>query len=155
MHAASPQHPSVAVETTTTVSGRVKVMTRSDSASVKRKKSSSPKFKSRQDTISAALVRRGKSAPLSLHKIVRPDNPMYTVQVGTYTKAANALRNEKRAKERFKDQAVFDRYDAGDKLYRVSVGKFQTGKDASSFKQSMLKRYPLDYKECWIIYIAR
>lgn len=80
---------------------------------------------------------------------------MYTVQIGAFGKAPNALRNQKVAKERFADQLVFNNYSKADNVYRVSVGKFEEQKSAETLRKEIIKRFPKDYAECWVNYIAK
>lgn len=154
-HAANPQLPSAAADTAGAHAVRQGSVGKRDSVRTKRTGRSSPRFKARQDTVSIALVKRERMKASAVRKIVRPENPMYTVQVGAFSKAANALRAQKIAKGRFKDKPIFNRFDPDDKMYRVSVGKFDTGEDASAFRHAIMKQYSDEYVQCWIIYIAR
>jgi hypothetical protein len=69
-----------------------------------------PKFKSKQDTVRASMIKKMKSSAHSHIKIERPKHPIYTVQIGAFAQASNALRTQKKAKERFIHQPVFNRY---------------------------------------------
>ena len=116
--------------------------------------SRSTKFKARQDTLKTSIVRRNKT-PLRLPKIERPANPAFTVQIGAFARPKNALRNQKLAKSRFAKYPVYNNFIAQAKIYRVSVGKFDTKREALLAQKKILKQYPKDYKGCWINYIAK
>ncbi|MGB2867054.1 MAG: SPOR domain-containing protein [Bacteroidota bacterium] len=125
-----------------------------DSAAMKKRARIAPRFKSTQDTVRASLTKGTKSAARR-RPIVRPENPMYTIQIGAFGKAPNALRNQKLAKERFADQPVFNNYSKADNIYRVSVGKFEEQKSAESLRKIIMKKFSKDYAECWVNYIAK
>ncbi len=114
-----------------------------------------PSFVSKRDTIMASVVRRSKNLPRPTRKIERPENPAYTVQVGAFSKAPNALLLQKIAKERFSTQPVFNNFNPADKLYRISVGKFDGRQEAMSLRREMMKSFPKEYTECWVNYIAK
>lgn len=80
---------------------------------------------------------------------------MYTVQIGAFQQAPNALRSVKLAKERYSGQPVYNRFHKKSGFYRVSVGRFADAKDAFTFRNEMLKTYPREYSKCWVNYIAR
>jgi len=111
-----------------------------------------PRFKAKQDTVRASMVFKNKSVSLRL-KIERPDNPMYTIQVGAYMKASNALRTQKIAKQRFNNLPVFNRFVESAKIYRVSIGKYSDQQAAADLMKTMQKQYPREYQKCWINYI--
>jgi hypothetical protein len=112
-----------------------------------------PKFKSRQDTVRASVVTKSKSSSYSLMKIVRPEHPVYTVQVGAFGQVSNALRAQKRAKEHFVHQPVFSIFVKHAKLYRVSIGRYENREDAYTLCDSMKQKYPNEYRLCWINFI--
>lgn len=113
---------------------------------------SNARFRSKQDTVKASLMKRSKVSP---KPVVRPDNPAYTVQIGAFGRAQNALLLQKTARERFSDQQVLNTYQPADKLYRVSVGKFETRNEASRLRRELMEKYPKDYAQCWVNYIAK
>jgi hypothetical protein len=112
-----------------------------------------PKFKSRQDTVRASVVTRSKSSSHSLIKIIRPEHPVFTVQVGAYGQVSNALRAQKKAKEYFAYQPVFNIYVEHAKLYRVSIGRYENRGDAIALCDSLKQKHPDEYKLCWINFI--
>lgn len=78
--------------------------------------------------------------------------PVYTVQIGAFgrSKAQHALRLQKNAQERFANQVVLNNYDSAHKLYRVSVGEFETREDASRLRNELIRRFPQEYSQCWV-----
>jgi cell division protein FtsN len=112
-----------------------------------------PRFKSRQDTIRASLVTKSNVRSIPRIKIERPEHPFFTVQIGAFGQASNALRAQKKAKARFADQPVFNNYVKNAKLYRVSVGRYEDRKNAFKLSDSMKQQYPNEYLQCWINFI--
>ena len=116
----------------------------------------SPKLKSKQDTVQTSLVRKRKPSPKPFAiKVERPDDAMYTVQIGAFQQASNALRNHKKAKGRFSGQPAYNRFHKASGFYRVSIGRFADFRDAATFRKEMMRQYPNDYSKCWVNYIAR
>jgi len=105
------------------------------------------KFKSKQDTVRAAIIKRSK--PFS-HTHVRIERPVFSVQIGTFSQASNALRAQKRAKELFAYQPVFNHFIKSSNLYRVSIGKYEERENASALLDTMKQTYPKEYNKCWI-----
>ncbi|MBI4429922.1 MAG: SPOR domain-containing protein [Ignavibacteriales bacterium] len=119
---------------------------------LKKSSRASARFTAKQDTVTASLMRKPKITP---RPIVRPENPAYTVQIGAFGRAQNALRLQKIARERFASYVVLNNYAAVDKLYRVSVGKFDTRKEAAQLQREIMEKFPKDYSACWVNYIAK
>ena len=112
-----------------------------------------PKFRSRQDTVRASVVTNSKSSSHPLFKIIRPEHPVFTVQVGAFGQVSNALRAQKKAKEHFAFQPVFNTFIKRAKLYRISIGRYENRKDAFTLYDSLKQKYPDEYKLCWINFI--
>jgi hypothetical protein len=111
------------------------------------------KFRSWQDTVRASVVTKSKSASHPLIKIIRPEHPVFTVQVGAFGQVSNALRAQKKAKEHFAYQPVFNTFVKRAKLYRISIGRYENRKDAFALYDSLKQKYPGEYKLCWINFI--
>ena len=81
----------------------------------------------------------------------------YTVQIGAFAKgkAQNAFRFQRTAQERFANQVVLAKYHPADNLYRVSVGEFETREDASRLRKELMRKFPMDYLECWVNHIVK
>lgn len=80
---------------------------------------------------------------------------MFTVQIGAFALPKNALRNQKLAKARFTKLPVYNNFYSRGRIYRVSVGKFATLREALAAKKDIVRKYPKDYSGCWINYIAK
>jgi cell division septation protein DedD len=110
-----------------------------------------PRVRSSQDTVRAATARKTrptvKPAPL-----VKPANALYTVQVGAFRQASNALRLQRAVKKTFSDQPVYNDYYAVDKLYRVTVGKFAKRSEAASLRRRVIAADSSAYALCWVTY---
>lgn len=110
-----------------------------------------PRVRSSQDTVRASTARKTrptvKTAPLT-----RPANAMYTVQVGAFRRASNALRLQRAVKQRFSDQPVYNDYHAVDKFYRVTVGKFGKRSEASALRRRIMAADTSAYALCWVTY---
>ncbi|HWP82227.1 MAG TPA: SPOR domain-containing protein [Bacteroidota bacterium] len=151
---ATPQQVSTPAETST-VAGQATPPGEASHAPQSRKADRKPPFRTKRDTIVASVVTRSRSATIRRKKIERPTNPAYTVQIGAFSKAPNALQLQKIAKERFSGHPVFNMFNTDDKIYRVSVGKFDTRQEASMLRREIMKAFPKDYAQCWVNYIAR
>jgi cell division protein FtsN len=148
------------IDTTHRIAQRVIVRdtiskSKSDSSKIDQGKKArvAPKFRSRQDTVRASLVTKSKSLSHPLIKIVRPEHPVYTVQVGAFGQVSNALRAQKHAKEHFATQPVFSVFVKRAKLYRVSIGRYENRREAIALSDSLKQSYPEEYKQCWINFI--
>ena len=112
-----------------------------------------PKFKSKQDTVRASVIKRLKSSAHPNIIIEHPEHPIYTVQIGAFAQASNALRTQKKAKGRFTHQPIFNKYVKSAKLYRVSVGRYEDRKNAFALADTMKEQYSEEYNQCWINFI--
>lgn len=116
------------------------------------KSRSGARFQAKLDTVKAALTRKSKQP---VRAVVRPENPAYSVQIGTFTQAQNALRTQKTAKERFVNQVVVSNFSSDENLYRVSVGKFDTRQEAEALRKTLIEKFPKEYASCWVNYVAK
>ena len=119
------------------------------------KQSKGARLTSRQDTLVASVTRRIVAPAPSARSIERPKDPAYTVQVGAFSKAQHALKYQKLAKERFLKNSVHNSYERRHKLYRVSVGKFTTRTEAAALRREVIKKYPKEYSQAWVNYLAK
>ena len=112
-----------------------------------------PRFRSKQDTVRASVVTKQKNPARSALKIERPEHARYTVQIGAFSRVSNAVRAQKKAKERFHEQPVFNKYVRKAGVYRVSIGRYEEPQEAFAFCAAMKKKYPEEYSKCWINFI--
>ncbi len=128
---------------------------RTDSARTAVAKRSAPRFRTKQDTVRAAMVRKQRTSPRISIPIIRPENPQYTVQIGAFTRASNAVRCQKLARTRYPEQQVINTFVSSAHLYRVSVGRFPDRRSADGFRRELMRTHPSEYAQCWVNYIAR
>lgn len=79
----------------------------------------------------------------------------FTVQIGAYAEPKNALRAQQVAKDLFDHYPVFNQFEASLKLYRVSIGKFESREEALALLKEVMKLLPKEYTECWVNTIAK
>lgn len=115
----------------------------------------SPRVTTKRDTVQASVVRKDRTSSRSVRPIQRPENPTYTVQVGAFRNAGNALRFQGTAKQRKPGFPVPNTYDPSDKLYRVSIGLFKMKREADSLRRELRQQFPKDYHDAWVIYTNR
>jgi cell division septation protein DedD len=119
-----------------------------------RKPKTPPRVRSSQDTVRAATARRNRPAQQT-ERIVRPPNALYTVQVGAFRKASNALRMQRLVKKQVAGLPVYNNFHPSDKLYRVTVGKFAKRSEASSLRRRLIASDSTAYGQCWVAYTKR
>ena len=112
-----------------------------------------PKFRSQQDTIRASVVTKSKVSSYALIKIQHPGHQVFTVQIGAYNQMSKALQAQKKAKEYFFYQPVFNTFIKRAKLYRVSIGMYENREDAFALCDSLKQKDPEEYRLCWINFI--
>lgn len=112
-------------------------------------------FTTDQDTVVASVVKQPKTSTRSATSSELPASTAFTVQIGAFAEPQHALHAQRLAKERFGNFPVFNQFEALLKLYRVSIGKFESRDDAVAFLREMVKLQPKEYSECWINTIAK
>jgi len=112
-----------------------------------------PKFKSKQDTVQASVVKISKQSSQSKINIEHAEHSYFTVQIGAFKQASNALQVQKRAKEQFVSQPVFNRFVKRANRYLVSIGRYKKREDAFALCDTMKLQYPKEYDQCWINFI--
>jgi cell division septation protein DedD len=117
-----------------------------------KKPKSAPRLRTSQDTLKVASARKSRvvTAPL-----VKPPNASYTVQVGAFRQAQNALRLHNALKKKVAPLPVYNKFHGSDKLYRVSVGSIKERKEASALRRKLMASDSTFYKECWVTYLSR
>lgn len=110
-----------------------------------------PRVRSSQDTVRAATARRTQPVVRTV-PLVKPPNAQYTVQVGAFRRASNALRLQRAVKRQFSTQLVYNDYQAVDKLYRVTVGKFAKLSEANALRRRLIASDSSSYAQCWVTY---
>ncbi len=80
---------------------------------------------------------------------------MYTVQVGAFRLASNALRLQRVVKRQWPAFGVYNGFHSTDKLYRVTVGKFVKRSEASALRRRLIASDSTAYGSCWVNYTQR
>ena len=121
---------------------------------VVRKSKAAPRVRSSQDTVRAATARRNRPVQQAT-PLVKPPNALYTVQVGAFRRASNALRMQRVVKKHVPNLPVYNDFHSADKLYRVTVGKFAKRSEASSLRRRLVASDSTAYGQCWVAYTRR
>jgi cell division septation protein DedD len=108
-----------------------------------------------QDTVVASLTTQSKTSTRSTPDSTLAPALVFTVQIGAFAKPKNALRAQQIAKDLFGAYPVFNQFVASLKLYRVSIGKFESREEALTFLKEVTRVLPKEYTACWVNTIAR
>jgi cell division septation protein DedD len=106
-------------------------------------------FDARTDTVT--------SAPPALNRPVveqRQSGMQYLVQIGAFRDAENATRVQNAARERLK-VAVLNDYNTLIGMYQIRAGFFDTREAAAAFRDRIVKDYPEEYGDSWIVQLVR
>lgn len=103
-----------------------------------------------QDTVVASVMTQSKTSTRSATEFAIAPGQAFTVQIGAFAEPKNALRAQQVAKDFFGHYPVFNQFEASLKLYRVSIGKFESREEALGLLKEVRKVLPKEYSECWI-----
>jgi len=78
----------------------------------------------------------------------------YTVQIGAYEHPTNAEKVYRLAQQRFNLETNTE-YDANDRLYKITVGKFINYEQARTFCDRIMREYSNEYSDAWVVEIAQ
>jgi len=78
----------------------------------------------------------------------------YMVQVGAFKDPHYASIVQSTARDRYHLPTIND-YNTTLALYQIRLGFFETREAASAFRQRLLKEYPADYKDAWVVQLKR
>ena len=78
----------------------------------------------------------------------------YMVQIGAFKDPQYASTVQTTARTRYHIPALND-YNTALGLYQIRIGFFETKADAYAFRQRMLREYPNDYKDAWVVQLKR
>jgi cell division septation protein DedD len=113
-----------------------------------------PRVRRGQDTVRVSTSRSSKGTNQRT-TLKKPPNAMYTVQVGAFRRAPYALELQRTLKNEYVNQPVFSLFLEGEGLYKVTIGKFETLREASSYRRELLATNPEKFSACWVTYIER
>lgn len=80
--------------------------------------------------------------------------PHYSVQIGAYRRPENAERAFRIARQRFNLETNTE-YDTESALYKITVGNFPTYDQAREFRDRIVREYPREYYDAWIVEITQ
>lgn len=85
-----------------------------------------------------------------------PDLPpgKFTVQLGAFQSEEGAAAVASLAKSRF-SREVYTVLDEHDGLFKVMLGAFDTKDLARSFRDTIVRQYPQEYRDAWVSELAR
>jgi hypothetical protein len=78
----------------------------------------------------------------------------FTVQLGAFQSQDGAAAVSSLAKSRFSKE-VYTLFDERDGFYKVMLGAFDTKDLARSFRDSIVRQFPQDYRDAWVSELAR
>ncbi len=110
---------------------------------------------SKQDTLAASVVQFSRSSASPTSVSAGDFVTAFTIQIGAFADASNALTLLKKTKERVGEIPVLNRFEPRDRLYRVSIGLFETREGAIAFQQILIKTHGTDFKDSWVSQISK
>ena len=78
----------------------------------------------------------------------------FAVQIGAFRNPLNASTAQNAARTRL-GVSVSNEYDAASALYLIRAGFFRSREEAVRFRSSILRRFPRDYHDSWIVEVKR
>jgi hypothetical protein len=78
----------------------------------------------------------------------------FTVQIGAFKDPINAERVYRKAQQQFNFETNTD-YDSVEELYKITVGKFINYEQARSFCDRIMRDFPKDYHDAWVVEITQ
>jgi len=108
-------------------------------------------FSARQDTVRVQTYREDiETTERDIAGLVE----YYTVQIGAYKQPMNAERIYRKAQQRFNLETNTE-YDLTEELYKITVGKFANYEQARAFRDRIMRDYPTEYIDAWIVEITQ
>ena len=107
-------------------------------------------FETHTDTVTAvhAAERRNPPAP------AREVQIRYMVQIGAFKDPHRAIEVQVLARSRYKMPVLNDFHGARG-LYQIRLGFFVSRESAHEFRQRMMKEFPADYRDSWVVQLKR
>lgn len=102
-------------------------------------------FRTQTDTLHSAAVVD------AAHPVDRRNPEIrFMVQVGAFRDAANASRVQEATRERFRMPVVND-YNLLKGVYQIRIGFFETREAAAAFRDRIVREYPREYGDSWVV----
>jgi cell division septation protein DedD len=109
-----------------------------------------PVFETRTDTIAA--VRKSERHPGGTSR--REPQIRFMVQIGAFKDPQNASQVQTTARQRY-HLPVLNDYHTKLGLYQIRIGFFETREAAQTFRSQMMREFPTDYKDTWVVQLKR
>jgi len=107
-------------------------------------------FETRTDTITAVHGGEHRNAGAEERDV----RVRFMVQIGAFKDPHNASEVQAQARKRYQMPVLNDYY-AGLGLYQIRIGFFESRDRAHAFRQRMLREYPAEYGDSWIVQLRR
>lgn len=105
----------------------------------------------RQDTV---RIQPYREIPETAERDVTEHTEYFTVQIGAYSQPLNAERTFRTAQQRFNLETNTE-YDSINELYKITVGKFTNYEQARAFRDRIMRDYPTEYYDAWVVEITQ
>lgn len=95
-------------------------------------------------------------AATSLNPSASRRNPeiRFMVQIGAFTSPENASGVQSKARSRVPYPVIND-FNMELGLYQIRVGFFETREAAYSFREKLIREFPVEYKDAWVVQLTR
>lgn len=107
-------------------------------------------FESKTDTVNVTQTGRADSVKAP----GREPEIRFMVQIGAFRNPPLAAAVQTLARNRYR-MPVLNDYGMKAGLYQIRIGFFETREAAVAFRAKMLKEYPEDYKDAWVVQLRR
>jgi cell division septation protein DedD len=78
----------------------------------------------------------------------------FALQIGAFRDPRNASAAQTAARSRF-EVPVTNEYNVASALYYIRAGFFRSRAEASLFRESIVRRFPAEYSDSWIVEVKR
>ncbi len=109
-----------------------------------------PVFETRTDTV--ATVRKADRHAAGMNR--REPQIRFMVQIGAFKDPQNASRVQITARQRY-HLPVLNDYHTRLGLYQIRIGFFETREAAEGFRLEMMRDFPRDYGDTWVVQLKR
>ena len=107
-------------------------------------------FETRTDTVALEKAQLDSAARHQTREL----QVRYMVQIGAFKDPQYASTVQTTARARYHIPALND-YNTALGLYQIRIGFFETKAHAYAFRQQMLREYPNEYKDAWVVQLRR
>ncbi len=109
-----------------------------------------PSFETNTDTV--VMTNTQPAAPQA--DSLRQPEIRFMVQIGAFKDPKNASVIQGLARERYR-MPVFSDYNSTIAMYQIRIGFFESRETAQAFRQQMSDDFPNDYRDAWVVQLAR